>query len=112
MNRTHMKGLLDRILSCLLIAEAHPVPAPEDVSTIIDDFAAAKAALLAIKPEAIEEAHDVKALYDRVHLIAVRLRAVRNDLDARDQQIERALDLCRQLGAAAEDAQPHTEDDI
>lgn len=112
MNRSHIKGLLDRILACLILAEAKPVPSPEDVCAITADLRAAKAALLDINVDAIEEAHDVKALYDRVDLIAVRLRSVRNDLDARDQQIERALDICRQLGAAAEDTQPPAEDDI
>ena len=112
MNRTHIRGLIDRILASLLLAEAKPVPSPEDASTIRDDIAAAKAALLDLKPEFIQEAHDVKALFDRIDLIAVRLRSVRNDLDAWETHIEKALENCRQLGAAAEDPQPPAEDDL
>lgn len=107
-----MRGIMDRILNCLTVIENSPVPKHADEQAIVSDLETAKAALMELNPAHIEEAHDVKALFDRIDLLARRLRSVRNDLDARELHVDLALELCRQLGAAAEDQQPNEEDDL
>jgi hypothetical protein len=58
----------------------------------------------AINPEALEEAYDLKALYDRIHLIVVNLRCLRVQLEKCEAAAEAALDDAKRITFALEDS--------
>lgn len=58
----------------------------------------------AIHPEALEEAYDLKALYDRVHLIVVNLRCLRVQLEKCEEAAEAAIEAAKRITNALEDS--------
>ena len=58
----------------------------------------------AIHPEALEEAYDLKALYDRVHLIVVQLRCLRVQLEKCEEAAEAAIEAAKRITNALEDS--------
>ena len=60
--------------------------------------------LEAINPEALAEAYDLKALYDRVHLIVVHLRCLRVQLEKCEEAAESALEDAKRITHALEDS--------
>lgn len=60
--------------------------------------------LEAINPEALAEAYDLKALYDRIHLIVVNLRCLRVQLEKCEEAAEAALEDAKRITNALEDS--------
>ena len=58
----------------------------------------------AIHPEALEEAYDLKALYDRIHLIVVNLRCLRVQLEKCEEAAEAAIEAAKRITNALEDS--------
>ena len=58
----------------------------------------------AIDPEALGEAYDLKALYDRVHLIVVHLRCLRVQLEKCEEAAEAALDAAKRITHTLEES--------
>ena len=66
--------------------------------------------LEAIDPEALAEAYDLKALYDRVHLIVVNLRCLRVQLEKCEEAAEAALESAKRITHALEDSENEDAD--
>jgi hypothetical protein len=59
--------------------------------------------------ETADESAQVKPLHDRVHVLVVQLRVLRNTLEAMENAAESALEDVRRISASVEEASP--EDD-
>jgi hypothetical protein len=59
--------------------------------------------------ETADESAQVKPLHDRVHVLVVQLRVLRNTLEAMENAAEAALEDVRRISASVEEASP--EDD-
>jgi hypothetical protein len=59
--------------------------------------------------ETADEAAQVKPLHDRVHVLVVQLRVLRNTLEAMENAAAIALEAVRRISASVEEASP--EDD-
>jgi hypothetical protein len=59
--------------------------------------------------ETADESAQVKPLHDRVHVLVVQLRVLRNTLEAMENAAEAALEGVRRISASVEEASP--EDD-
>ena len=59
--------------------------------------------------ETADEAAAVKPLHDRVHVLVVQLRVLRNTLEQMENAAEKALEDVRHISASVEEADP--EDD-
>jgi hypothetical protein len=66
--------------------------------------------LEAIDPEALAEAYDLKALYDRVHLIVVNLRCLRVQLEKCEEAAEAALDAAKRITHTLEESESDDAD--
>ena len=78
----------------------------------LSDLTAASIDELATFSDSAETAHEagqVKALHDRIHVVVVQLRVMRNTFDVMEQSAERALEDVRRISSAVE--QPSPDDD-
>jgi hypothetical protein len=60
--------------------------------------------------ENIEEAYDIKPIYDRVKAVIAHERVLRNQLDRVALAADNAIDLCNLLSAHVEEHNPSEED--
>lgn len=66
--------------------------------------------LEAIEPEALGEAYDVKALYDRIHLAVVHLRCLRVQLEKCEEAAEAALNSAKIITHTLEESDSEDAD--
>ena len=83
----------------------------EDVAVLAELGSAAltELSVFSANVDNADEAAQVKALHDRVHVVAVQLRVLRNTLEAMENAAEKALEDVRRISASLEESAP--EDD-
>lgn len=113
-NRDNIKRLVDNIVGDLAIVKklsGNSCGQLEDLA-IVSDLASNALGELSVFTDHIEtadEAAQVKPLHDRVHVLVVQLRVLRNTLEAMENAAESALEDVRRISADVEEASP--EDD-
>jgi len=81
----------------------------EDARHLDADIKGATRQALWIEADKLEEAYQLKPLYDRLKAISCTLRILRNNIDLSDKAIETALESCRVISAETEEV---NEDDL
>jgi hypothetical protein len=113
-NRDNIKRLVENITGSLVTVqhiagryEQHT----EDISLLSDLNRSAITELQVFSDhiETADEAAAVKPLHDRVHVLVVQLRVLRNTLEAMENAAEKALEDVRRISASVEESSP--EDD-
>ena len=82
-----------------------------DIITVVDlnRSAITELQVFADQVDIADEAALVKPLHDRVHVLVVQLRVLRNTLEAMENAAEKALEDVRRISASVEESSP--EDD-
>ena len=110
-NRDSIKRLVDNITGSLVTVqkiagryEQHD----DDIITVSDlnRSAITELQVFAEQIELADEAAAVKPLHDRVHVLVVQLRVLRNTLEAMENAAEKALEDVRRISASVEEAAP------
>lgn len=113
-NRENIKRLVENITGSLAtvqhIAGRHEQHL-EDIATIVDlnRSAITELQVFADQVDIADEAALVKPLHDRVHVLVVQLRVLRNTLETMENAAEKALEDVRRISASVEESSP--EDD-
>jgi hypothetical protein len=114
-NREYLRNILNQ-----LAGEVQALrPTPEDSVTLAGSdlmqlqIAINEAAteLERLDAENIEEAYDIKPIYDRVKAVIAHERVLRNQLDRVALAADNAIDLCNLLSAHVEEHNPSEEDE-
>jgi hypothetical protein len=114
-NREYLRNILGQ-----LAGEVQALrPTPEDSVTLAGSdlmqlqIAINEAAteLERLDAENIEEAYDIKPIYDRVKAVIAHERVLRNQLDRVALAADNAIDLCNLLSAHVEEHNPSEEDE-
>jgi len=105
-NTDHIRHLLIQIGHSLnsLRNRAQDAAAESSFDEVNKAVSWANRELEAIDPEALAEAYDLKALYDRVHLIVVHLRCLRVQLEKCEEAAEAALESAKRITHALEES--------
>ena len=110
-NRENIKRLVENVTGSLAAVqfianrfEQHT----EDVATVADlnRSAITELQVFAGQIETADEAAAVKPLHDRVHVLVVQLRVLRNTLEAMENAAEKALEDVRRISASVEESAP------
>jgi hypothetical protein len=110
-NRDNIQRLVERItgeLACVKTTAACAEKHVEDLA-IVSDLASSAIAELSVFTDTVhtaDESAQVKPLHDRVHVIVVQLRVLRNTLEAMENAAEAALQDVRRISASVEEASP------
>jgi hypothetical protein len=113
-NRENIKRLVENITGSLATVqhiagryEQHDA----DIITVSDlnRSAITELQVFADHIELADEAAAVKPLHDRVHVLVVQLRVLRNTLEQMENAAEKAIEDVRRISASVEEASP--EDD-
>jgi 1-deoxy-D-xylulose 5-phosphate reductoisomerase len=113
-NRDNIKRLVDNITGSLATVqqiagryEQHDA----DIITLSDlnRSAITELQVFTDSVETADEAAQVKPLHDRIHVLVVQLRVLRNTLEAMENAADAALEDVRRISASVEEANP--EDD-
>jgi hypothetical protein len=113
-NRDNIQRLVEQITGELAVVKTTAQSVEkhvEDISTL-SDLASSAIAELCVFTDTVhtaDEAAQVKPLHDRVHVVVVQLRVLRNTLEQMENAAEAALDNVRRISASVEEAAP--EDD-
>jgi hypothetical protein len=113
-NRDSIKRLVENITGSLAtvqhIASRHEQH-NDDISLLSDLNRSAITELQVFTDhiETADESAQVKPLHDRVHVLVVQLRVLRNTLEAMENAADKALEDVRRISASVEEASP--EDD-
>jgi hypothetical protein len=113
-NRDYLRNLLGQLAGEVAALR----PTPEDSARIAGDdlyqlqVAINEAAeeLNRLDAENIEEAYDIKPIYDRVKAVIAHERVLRNQLDRVALAADNAIDLCNLLSAHVEEHNPGDDD--
>jgi prophage DNA circulation protein len=113
-NRDNIRRLVEKATSDLAVVKSLACRAEMHVEdlAIVSDLSAAALTELSVFTDHVEtadEAAAVKPLHDRVHVLVVQLRVLRNTLEAMENAAEFALNDVRRISASVEEASP--EDD-
>ena len=110
-NRENIKRLVENITGSLAVVqhiagryEQHDV----DIITVSDlnRSAITELQVFSDSVEVADEAALVKPLHDRVHVLVVQLRVLRNTLEAMENAAEKALEDVRRISASVEESAP------
>lgn len=113
-NRDSIKRLVDNITGSLVTVqhiasrfEQHDA----DIITLSDlnRSAITELQVFADHIDTADEAAHVKPLHDRIHIVVVQMRVLRNTLETMENAAEKALEDVRRISASVEEASP--EDD-
>jgi len=113
-NRENIKRLVENITGSLATVqhiagryEQHDA----DIITVteLNRSAITELQVFADQVDIADEAALVKPLHDRVHVLVVQLRVLRNTLEAMENAAEKALEDVRRISASVEESSP--EDD-
>ena len=113
-NRDTIQRLVEHITGELAIvkATAHAVDKHVEDVSVLSDLTSAALAELSVFTDTVhtaDESAQVKPLHDRIHVVVVQLRILRNTLETMENAAEAALDNVRRISAAVEESAP--EDD-
>jgi hypothetical protein len=113
-NRDNIQRLVEKITGDLAIVKSLAARVEmhvEDLSTLSDltSAAIAELSLFTDSVQTADESAAVKPLHDRVHVLVVQLRVLRNTLEAMENSAEAALEDVRRISASVEESAP--EDD-
>jgi hypothetical protein len=113
-NRDNIQRLVEQITGELAVvkATAHSVEKHVEDISVLSDLASSAIAELSVFTDTVhtaDEAAQVKPLHDRVHVVVVQLRVLRNTLEQMENSAEAALNNVRCISAAVEESAP--EDD-
>jgi hypothetical protein len=113
-NRDNIERLVEHITGDLAIVKttAHAVDKHVEDISMLSDLTSAAIAELSVFTDTVhtaDESAQVKPLHDRVHVVVVQLRILRNTLETMENAAESALDNVRRISAAVEESAP--EDD-
>jgi DNA-binding MurR/RpiR family transcriptional regulator len=110
-NRENIKRLVENITGCLASVqqvagryEQHDA----DIITLSDlnRSAITELQLFVDSADTADEAAQVKPLHDRIHVMVVQLRILRNTLEAMENAAEKALEDVRRISASVEESAP------
>jgi len=110
-NRDSIKRLVENITGSLVTVqqiagrlEQHD----DDIITVSDlnRSAITELQVFADHIDLADEAAAVKPLHDRVHVLVVQLRVLRNTLEAMENAAEKALEDVRRISASVEESAP------
>jgi hypothetical protein len=113
-NRDSIKRLVENITGSLAVVQ-HIAGRQEqhdaDINTLSDlnRSAITELQVFSDSVEIADEAAQVKPLHDRIHVLVVQLRVLRNTLEAMENAAERALEDVRRISASVEEANPEDE---
>jgi hypothetical protein len=113
-NRDNIQRLVEKITGDLAIVKSLASRVEmhvEDLSTLSDltSAAIAELSLFTDSVHTADESAAVKPLHDRVHVLVVQLRVLRNTLEAMENSAEAALEDVRRISASVEDSAPEDE---
>jgi hypothetical protein len=113
-NRDNIQRLVEKITGDLAIVKSLASRVEmhvEDLSTLSDltSAAIAELSLFTDTVHTADESAAVKPLHDRVHVLVVQLRVLRNTLEAMENSAEAALEDVRRISASVEDSAPEDE---
>jgi hypothetical protein len=103
-NRDNIQRLVEKVTSDLAVVKSLASRVEmhvEDLTTLSSVFTD--------HVETADESAQVKPLHDRVHVLVVQLRVLRNTLEAMENAAESALEDVRRISASVEESAP--EDD-
>lgn len=110
-NRENIRRLVENITGELAIVQQiagrHDLHS-EDVSIVSDlnRSAITELQVFAAHADSVDESYQVKPLHDRVHVLVVQLRVLRNTLEAMENAAEKALEDVRRISASVEESAP------
>lgn len=113
-NREYLRNILTQLAGEVAALR----PTPEDAHRVASDdlfnlqlaINAAQEELTRLDAEDIEEAYDIKPIYDRIKAVIAHERVLRNQLDRVALAADNALDLCNLLSAHVEEHNPNEDD--
>ena len=113
-NRDNIQRLVEKITGDLAIVKSLASRVEmhvEDLSTLSDltSAAIAELSLFTDTVHTADESAAVKPLHDRVHVLVVQLRVLRNTLEVMENSAEAALEDVRRISASVEDSAPEDE---
>lgn len=110
-NRENIKRLVENITGSLAVVqhiagryEQHDA----DIITVseLNRSAITELQVFADSVDVADESSLVKPLHDRVHVLVVQLRVLRNTLEAMENAAEKALEDVRRISASVEESAP------
>ena len=110
-NRENIKRLVENITGSLAVVQhiaRRQEQHAEDIATLSDLNRSAITELqtFADNAENADESYLVKPLHDRIHIVVVQLRVLRNTLEAMENAAEKALEDVRRISASVEESAP------
>jgi hypothetical protein len=113
-NRDNIQRLVEKITGDLAIVKSLATRVEmhvEDLTTLSDltSSAIVELSLFTDTVHTADESAQVKPLHDRVHVLVVQLRVLRNTLEAMENSAEAALEDVRRISASVEESAPEDE---
>ena len=110
-NREHIRKLLEDIRGRLLDLEYYCETeiVGEDTRHLASDIKGAQRQQVNLDADKLQEAWEIKPLYDRLKSISCSLRILRNNLDLSDRAVNEAIDALQAIGSEIEE---QTDDEL
>ena len=110
-NRENIKRLVENITGELAVLHHVAVRYDQhesDINTLaeLNRAAITELQLFSANAENADESALVKPLHDRIHIVVVQLRILRNTLEAMENAAEKALEDVRRISASVEESAP------
>lgn len=110
-NRENIRRLVENITGELAIVQhiaSRHEQHNDDIATVVDlnRSAITELQVFAAGADSVDESYQVKPLHDRVHVLVVQLRVLRNTLEAMENAAEKALEDVRRISASVEESAP------
>jgi hypothetical protein len=110
-NRENIARLVQNVTSELAVVKttAHAVDKHVEDISVLSDLTSAAIAELSVFTDSVhtaDESAQVKPLHDRVHVVVVQLRVLRNTLETMENAAEAAIENVRRISAAVEETAP------
>lgn len=110
-NRENIKRLVENITGELAVVQqvaSRYEQHVDDISTVSDlnRCAITELQVFAAGADSVDESYQVKPLHDRIHVIVVQLRVLRNTLETMENAAEKALEDVRRISASVEESAP------
>jgi hypothetical protein len=110
-NRENIARLVQNVTGDLALVKttAHAVDKHVEDISVLSDLTSAAIAELSVFTDSVhiaDESAQVKPLHDRVHVVVVQLRVLRNTLETMENAAEAAIENVRRISAAVEETAP------
>jgi hypothetical protein len=110
-NREYLRNLLTQLAGELATLRPNSFEGISgDANSLAESINAVSNELDALDADKIEEAYQVKPIYDRVKAVIAHERILRNQLDRVALAADNAIDLCNLLSAHVEEHNPGEDD--